>query len=453
MKSWKEFLKMISVLIIPMALQNLINVGISSVDVIMLGKVNETVLSGASLGAQVHFIMSLVLFGLSSGASVLIAQYWGKNDVKSIQVVFGIVAKVACTVGFLFTVVTFSFAEPIMHIFSNSADVIAEGCKYLRIVCFSYLINAFTMIYLNTMRAIGVVKIATIVYFCSMITNIVANGIFIFGYFGAPRMEVEGAALGTVIARCVELLIVLFFDRIKNQKLQFHFFYLRLKEKNLFKDFLKYSIPVVINELMWGAGVSCIAAILGHINESVVAANSFAQVARQLATVVGFGVASAAAIVIGQTIGEGKTEVARVYGKRFGVLGVITGLLGGIVILLVRPFLVNGFEMSALSREYLATMMFIMAYFVVGQAINTIMIVGIVRGGGDTKFGLFLDVGIMWGVAIFGGFLAAFVFDAPVMVVYMILLSDEVIKVPIVLKRYLTYKWCKNVTREKIDIA
>jgi len=123
------------------------------------------------------------------------------------------------------------------------------------------------------------------------------------------------------------------------------------------------------------------------------------------------------------------------------------------VILLVRPFLVNGFEMSALSREYLATMMFIMAYFVVGQAINTIMIVGIFRGGGDTKFGLFLDVGIMWGVAIFGGFLAAFVFDAPVMVVYMILLSDEVIKVPIVLKRYLTYKWCKNVTREKIDIA
>ncbi len=447
MENKKQFYKNVLWLVLPLALQNLINVGVTAADVFMLGKVSEEALSGASLGGQVQFIMMLIFFGLTSGASVLTAQYWGKKDIRSIEKVLGMALKIALVVSALFTVVTFFFAKEIMNIYSSDALVVEEGVKYLKIVCFSYILFGITMVYLNTMRSLERVIISTFVYACSLLVNVVLNAIFIFGLLGAPAMGIKGAAIATLIARISELVIVIIYDRGFNKVLKFKLSFLFEKDKALFKDFIVFSIPVVINELMWGLGTSTNTGILGNLGKSVSAASSVAQTTRQLATVVSFGIASAAAILVGKTIGENKEKMAKIYAKRFIWLSVISGIAGALVILLVRPILLNVLDFQSLTKEYMSMMMYVLAVFVIGQAINTTIVVGILRAGGDTKFGLFLDVGIMWGISILAGFLAAFVFKLPVHIVYMLLMSDEIIKIPISLWRFRTYKWLKNITR------
>lgn len=444
----KIFLRNVAVLVIPIALQNLINAAVSAADVIMLGRVSEYALSGASLGGQVQYIMMLIFFGLTSGASVLIAQYWGKKDMKSIEKVLGIAMRFALVIGMLFTVAAFFFAEQIMYIYSNDAMVVSEGVKYIRIVCFSYIIFAFNMVYLNTMRSIERVVVSTVVYSISLVVNIIVNALLIFGLLGLPKLGVVGAAIGTLVARIIEFVIVLIYDRRFNKVLKFRLSYLFERDKVLLRDFIVFSIPVVINELMWGLGTSTNTGILGNLGASVSAASSVAQTLRQLATVVSFGIASAAAIMIGKVIGENKLKLAKEYGKRFIFLTLAAGVLGGLLILAVRPIVLAVFALEPLTKKYMSMMMFVMSYFVVGQAFNTTIIVGILRAGGDTKFGLFLDVSTMWCCSILIGYLAAFVWKLNVTVVYMILMSDEIIKIPISYMRYRSGKWLRNVTRD-----
>lgn len=443
----KSFYRNVAILVIPMALQNLINVGVTSTDIIMLGKVGEKVLSGASLGNQVYFILNLILFGLTSGASVLNAQYWGKGDVHTIEKVLGMALKVSVAVGLLFAVVTFAAPEAIMHIFTNDPEVIVEGVKYLRIVCFSYVLSSISMVYLNTMRSVERVQIATVVYLCSLIVNIIVNAILIFGLFGAPKLGIAGAAIGTVVARTAEVLIVIFYDRKINDVFRFKFSCLFEKDRLLMKDFLVFSMPVVLNELFWGAGVSAVSAILGHLGSAAVAANSVVQVVRQLAMVVSFGVASAAAIMIGKAIGEKKNHLAEQYGRSFVKLSVITGVCGAVVVAVAGPISKAMLELTPQAKDYLTYMMWIMCYYAIAQSYNTTLIVGVFRAGGDTKYGLFLDLFFMWGISLLGGFLAAFVFKLDVIWVYVVLLSDEVLKVPFSTMRYKSRKWLKDITR------
>lgn len=443
-----SFYKKVYTLVLPMALQNLINVGITSADVIMLGKVGEKVLSGASLAGQVQYIMQLIFFGLTSGASVLAAQYWGKRDNETIEKIMGLALRLGLIISLVFSFAAAVFPDMLMKIFSSDPVVISEGVVYLRIVCISYAFSAFTMIYLNVMRSIERVKVSTGVYFVSFIANVILNYIFIFGTGQVPALGAAGAAIATLMARILELVLVLFHNYSVNTDARIRFKYLFRTEKWLNSDFIKFSMPVVINELMWGLGMAVFSAILGHLGSAVSAAYSVAQVARQLALVVCFGIANATAIMIGKAIGEGKMELAKEYGRRFKKLSFIMGIIGGIVILVLRPVLMSFMSVSELSRYYMGVMLLVMSYYVVGQSLNTTLVVGVFRAGGDTKFGLMIDVGIMWGVSILFGFLAAFVFKLSVEAVIIILLSDEIIKVPLTLHRYHKYRWLNNITRQ-----
>lgn len=449
---WGVFYRNVFSLVIPMAIQNLINVGVTAADVIMLGKVGEKVLSGASLAGQIQFIMTLIIYGITSGATVLTAQYWGKRDTRTIEKILGMGLMAGLVTACLFSAAAIGVPELLMKIYSSDPEVIAEGVKYLRIVGISYLFMVITQVYLNIMRSIERVMIATVVYLVSLIVNILINAVLIFGLCGMPKLGIVGAAIGTLCARVTETILTLWYATVKNRDVRIRIRDLIRIDKVLFKDYMIYAMPVVINEMMWGLGSSANTAIIGHLGSAAVAANSVAQVARQLATVVVFGISNATAIYLGKTIGEKRYDHAKAYAKRFVWLSLGLGAIGGGLILISAPLANAGLALTEQARHYLTFMFFVMSYFTVAQSLNTTLIVGVFRSGGDTKYGLFVDVATMWGCSILLGAGAAFILHASVEVVYVILMSDELIKIPIAVRRYLSYKWIKDVTREQEEL-
>ena len=442
----KQFYKTVAALVMPMAIQNLINVGVTSADVIMLGKVGETVLSASSLAGQIYFIMTLIFFGLTSGAAVLTAQYWGKGDTRTIEKVLGLTLRIGILVSIGFTLAVWMIPVPLMKIFTSEPQVIAEGVKYLKVISFSYTISGITMVYFNIMRSVERVVVATVTYAASLLINVVCNAIFIFGLLGVPAMGIQGAALGTLIARIFEVLVVIVYAW-KNDTIHFHFGDLVHRDKLLEGDFARYALPVMVNELAWGAGMAMISALIGHLGSAAVAAHSVTQVSRQLAMVVSMGVASAAAILCGKAIGENREDLAKLYAARFTRLALLLGIAGGGIILIISPIARTFLNLTPQAKSYLGFMMFVMSYFAVGQSMNTTWIVGIFRSGGDTKFGLYMDVGGLWGGGILLGWICGFVLHIPMPYLYIVLCCDELLKLPFVYRRYKSYKWLKNLTR------
>ncbi len=444
----RQFYKMVFALVLPIALQNLINVGVTAADVIMLGMVGETALSAGSLANQVSFILNLLMFGMSSGAAVLTAQYWGKKDTATIEKVLGISMRLAIVAGLVFMAAALLIPRQLMLIFTREEEIIAAGIPYLRIVAFSYLLMAVNMTYLNLMRSVERVLIGMITYAVSLGVNVVLNAIFIFGLFGCPAMGTAGAALGTTLARVTEFIIILIYNKKFNDILNIRLNLLAVKDRQLTRDFIRYASPVIMNELAWGCGMAMLSAMMGHLGSAAVAAHSVTQTSRQLAMVVSMGLAGAAAIVLGKTIGEGNEKLARIQAGRFVKMAAILGVAGSLFILaIVRPAVLHFMVMTPQASRYLGYMMFILAYFCFFQSLGTIFIVGIFRAGGDTRVGLALDLTGLWGCAVFLGSIAAFLLKWPVPAVYVVISFDEIVKLPFSVKRYLSGKWLKNITR------
>ena len=435
-------------LVIPMALQNLINTGVSACVVFMLGKVGETALSASSLARQVQYIMSLFLFGLTSGATVLTAQYWGKGDKKTIERILAMGMCMAVAVTAIFTLVSLLMPETLIRIFTNESEVIREGVKYLRIVAFSYIAIGITDVYLYIMRSVERIKVATAVYLSSLICNVILNAVFIFGMFGCPAMGIRGAALATLLARILELILVIGYAKIYNREILFRMKYFFHMDSGLLKDFLVCAVPVILNEVLWGIANSASTAILGHMGSAAVAANSVAQVTKEMSMVVSFGISNAAAIYLGKTIGEKKYQHARAYAERFVKLSILLGIGSAVIILLSSQMIIMVMAMTPLTKDYLRFMMCVMAYYAVAQTLDETVIVGIFRSGGDTRFGLIIDLTAMWGCSVLLGAAAAFVFHCSVPVVYALLMSDELVKIPIIWGRYKNCSWIRNITRE-----
>ena len=437
-------------LVIPIVIQNLLSAAVNSADVIMLNYVGQSSISAVSLAANYASVLFMVYYGLGTGATLLCAQYWGKKDLQAIRVVEGI----ALRFSLLITVAISGFAlfapELMMQLFTNDAELIGIGAGYLRIMSVTYLCWGVIEIYLSILRSIGKVTIAMVLNVLAFSLNILLNAVFIFGLFGAPRMGVIGVAIATAVSRVVELIGCIIVSLLFSRDIRLNPAYMLIRNKPLLKDFIQLSLPALANDVSWGVAFSMYSVILGHLGSDAVAANSLVVVVRNFGTVLCFGTASAGGILLGNVMGENDMERAKEYASKLLKLTVITGAIGGVLVLIATPFVLHFADLSETAMHYLKYMLLINTYYVMGAAVNTTLIAGVFRAGGDTRFGLICDTIDMWCYAVPLGFIAAFLFKLPVLVVYFLLCTDEFVKWPWVIKHYRSGKWLKNITRDDL---
>lgn len=445
----KDFIKLAIKLAFPIMVQNLISTLVNTADTVMLGYVSQTAMSATSLANQFTFIYFCFLFGASTGTSVLCAQYWGKKDIKTIERVIGLATKLATIISIIFFCGAFFFPKAVMKIFTNSPESIEAGASYLRIIAFSYLPMGFSQVYMSAARSIGKVVMPSVTYIISLVTNVFFNGVFIFGLFGAPKLGIIGVAIGTLIARCVEAFICLGYSAFRCE-VKFRFVYLFTKAGILLGDFLKICLPSIANDVIWSLATSVFTAILGHIGDDMVAANAVAIMVVNIGAIACRGFANATTIVVSNTLGENKIEDADVYARRMLLITIFVSLLGGVIILLIRPLMMKYYQekLTPVALSYLGYLMIMTTWRLLGEGINTCLICGCFRGGGDTKFGMIIDSIFMWAVAVPFMAIAAYVLKLPPLWVYFVMTLDEFWKMPVVFAHYKKKKWLKNITRE-----
>lgn len=449
----KQFLLYALKLAFPIMIQNLISTLVNSADTIMLGYVSQTAMAASSLANQYTFVLFCFYYGLGIGTSVLCAQYFGKGDKQTVERIIGLAARVAILISLLFFVFSFFAPEAIMKIFTDSPQTIKEGAAYLKVLSFSFVFMGFSQVFVSALRSVGKIVFPSALYVVSLLVNVLMNAAFIFGLFGLPRMGVVGVALGTVSARAVEV-ILCFVYSAAGKDIKFRLKNLFRRSGVLFKDFLKISAPSVVNDLMWGMAATTCTAILGHIGDDMVAANAVAVMVVNMGAIVCRGFSNATTIIVSQTLGENRMEDTKVYAKRILWLTVIVSLLGCCVILAIRPFMVQFYrdKLTETAIYYLGIIMIMTTWRLVGEGINTCLICGCFRGGGDAKFGMVVDTVFMWGVSVPLMAIAAYVLKLPPVWVYFVMTLDEFEKMPVVFAHYFKFKWMKNITRDQKEL-
>ena len=433
-------------LVFPIAIQNLMTALVSASDAFMLGFVSQTSLSAVSLATQIQFVHNLFMLALTIGATTLAAQYWGKGDTDSVEEILAIALKISMAVSVVFFIAAMFFPGFLMRIFTNDIKLIQAGIPYLRIVSVSYLFMGFSQIYLCIMKNSGRTAKSTIYGSVAVVINIGFNAIFIFGLAGFPAMGIAGAALATTVSRAIELLLTIY-ENMHRSLVCVRLKYIRNSSKKLKKDFWHYTTSVLGNELVWGCGFTMFSVIMGHLGSDAVAANSVANILKNIIACVCNGIGIGAGIIVGNELGKGELERAREYGDRLFKLAVFTGAVSGLILLAVSPVLrIFTGSLSTQAHSYLKNMMYICTYYMIGKSVNATVIAGVFCAGGDTKFGLKCDAVTMWVILIPIGMIAAFVLKLPVMVVYFIISMDEIIKLPAVYRHYKKYNWVRNLT-------
>jgi len=442
----KKFWASLITLVLPITIQNFFASAVTSADVFMLGFVGQDELSAVSLANQFQFLLFGFMFGINSGIVIMSAQYWGKKDSNAIQAIMGIALKYTFAVTSLIAIGCIFFPKYLMTIYTADSNLIEIGCDYLKIVGFSYILMGISQVYHSILKSLERAVVSTIIATISLSINIILNALFIFGLLGFPKLGVIGVAYATLISRIVEAVLCIY-DLMRGKVFKFNPALVFKKNKLLSSDFIKYSLPALINDGAWTLAFSFYSVIMGHLNNDVVAANSVSVTVRELFTVVGFALCGGASVMLGVRIGENRLERAKEESKVFCIIAVITGVITGIIILLIRPLILKYYILSDRASEYLSFMMIINSYYVIGQILNTIMIAGIFRAGGKTKWGMVCDIITMWLVSVPLGIISAFVLKLPPMTVYFILCLDEFWKIPAAIKYFKSYKWLDNITR------
>lgn len=443
----KDVVRNVIALSIPIAIQNVFSTAVSSADVLMAGMIGQDSLSAVSLAGQVTFVLNLILLGLTIGTSLIVSQYFGKGDVMMIEKIQGYSIRTAFLISFIFSIVTVLFPHIVMKSFTTDILLIEEGVAYLRIVGISYLFMGFVQVAESVMKAVKQVRISTLIGTTALVLNVLFNSIFIFGLLGTPKLGVTGAALGTLLARMIEA--VWCFTMMRGNK------GISLSSDNLFhidravkSQFWHYTLPITLNGLSWGSAFATYSVILGHIGSDMVAANSIATIVRNFALVGCNGIASGAGIYLGALLGSGRLKDAKKDAVVILLLTLLLAIAGGLIVILFGPLIINVTDLADSAKMYLWQMLMINVVYILTKAYNCVFNNGILSAGGDTKFGLICDTIDMWCYSVPLGFVAAFVLRLPPMAVYLLISTDELVKLPIYYLRYRKGIWAKNITEE-----
>ena len=444
-----DFYRQMFKLAIPIIIQNLLSAAVNSSDVIMLNYVGQSAISAVSLAANYSNILFMVYYGLGTGASLLCAQYFGKKNMQAIHAVEGIALRFSFAISALVALAAFTMPQRMLLLFTSDQELVAIGSSYIRIMGITYLCWGVTEIYLAILRSIGRVTISMTLNMLAFGLNILLNADFIFGLFGAPKLGVTGVAIATASSRLIQLVACVIVSLL-SKDVKLNPAYMFIRSKTLLNDFIHLSLPALGNDLSWSVAFSMYSVILGHLGTEAVAANSLVTVVRNVGSVFCFAIASAGTILLGRVMGQGELEKSKSYASRMLKMTVVAGAVGGVIVLAVTPFVLRFASLNDMAMHYLKYMLLINSYYIMGSAVNTALIAGVFRAGGDTKFGLICDTIDMWVYAVPLGFFAAFVLKLPVLWVYFLLCTDEFVKWPWVIRHYRKGEWAKNITREDI---
>lgn len=430
-------------LALPIALQQFMTALVGACDAIMLGKLSQDAMSAVSLATQVTFVFNLFMFAFMAGENMFVAQYYGKGDYTGISQVFSLVTKICGCIAVVFLAGTLFFPEQLMRILTNEETLIVLGSEYLRVIGISYVFSGIAQIFLAIMKNCGAVNMSTLINGVMVILNIALNAVFIFGLSGFPKMGIKGAALATVLATVVQFLWSVGYVLCRIRAVKFS---LRSCEKKLFGRFWQKAVPLLINNLAWGIGFSMYSVIMGHLGTDAVAANGIANISKNLVVCFCLGLGNAGSIIVGNRLGADRLQEAKEVGETLTKTAIIAGIVSGLVLIDLSPFITKMVDLTPTARGYLQKMLLISSYYIAGKSVNCMTIGGIFAAGGDSKFGMLCDSVTLWCIIVPLGCICAFILKLPVMVVYFVLNLDEIIKLPVVYKHYKKYKWIKNLT-------
>lgn len=430
-------------LALPIALQQFMTALVGACDAIMLGKLSQDAMSAVSLATQVTFVFNLFMFAFMAGENMFVAQYYGKGDYTGISQVFSLVTKICGCIAVVFLAGTLFFPEQLMRILTNEETLIVLGSEYLRVIGISYVFSGIAQTFLAIMKNCGAVNMSTLINGVMVILNIALNAVFIFGLSGFPKMGIKGAALATVLATVVQFLWSVGYVLCRIRAVKFS---LRSCEKKLFDRFWQKTVPLLINNLAWGIGFSMYSVIMGHLGTDAVAANGIANISKNLVVCFCLGLGNAGSIIVGNRLGADRLQEAKEVGETLTKTAIIAGIVSGLVLIALSPFITKMVDLTPTARGYLQKMLLISSYYIAGKSVNCMTIGGIFAAGGDSKFGMLCDSVTLWCIIVPLGCICAFILKLPVMVVYFVLNLDEIIKLPVVYKHYKKYKWIKNLT-------
>jgi len=443
----KEFYSKLTKLTVPIALQSLMLSLVAAADALMLGSIEQNSMAAVSLATQIQFIQNMILYALASAGSILGAQYWGKKDSRTLTDIFAIILKFAGAVDIIFWAGCMFIPQYLMLIFTNDQELIQIGVHYLRIAGWSYLFTGISQCYHTIMKVSEHSKQSAIISSVTVVINIILNAFLIYGLCGLPERGVEGAAIATLITRVIELLWCII---LSYKKTYIHPDFKRFfaTSRQLLSDFVKCLLPLIGAGMFWGVGFTSYTAFVGHLGADAAAANSIASVVRDLVCCFCNGIATGGGILVGNELGAGNLQRGKLYGDRLAWISAIAGVASTIIMLLLTPLVMHFIKLTDGAHSLLLGMMVIMAVYMIGRTMNTVIINGVFAAGGDTIFDMYSLAVAMWGLAVPLAFLGTFVFHWPVLVVYACTCVDEVGKIPWVLIHFKKYKWVKDLTRE-----
>lgn len=441
-----DFLRNMLKIAFPIMIQNLVTSTLNMVDTIMVGKLGEVEIAAVGIANQYFFLFSMILYGLCGGCSVFISQYWGKKDYTNSKRILGLGIISVLIVSIVFMTAGFISPELIISLFNKESTVINLGGKYLFIVLFSYIFTAVTYIYSFSLRSIGNTVTPLIVNIAALLCNVFFNYVLIFGKLGVPALGVEGAAVATLIARAVEAIVLIFLVYKDNGVFAANFSELTDISMDFVKKAYKIIVPVLLNDVLWAMASIIYSVVYGRMGTGPTAAVQICNTVSNMFMVVTFGMASASAIMVGNSIGQGKEEQTVEYAKKFMAVSLIVSIVLGLILALTSPLILQLFNVSNEVRSSTLIMLYIISFIFIVRFLGMVIIVGILRGSGDAKSSLIIEGSTMWLIGVPLTIMGAFLFKLPVHLVYALAILEEIAKFILGLIRLKSKKWIVNIT-------